>query len=93
MCLLCFLWQVYWVGPILGAILAAGLYEYLYCPDPEMKKLLKVVFHKDSAGQYREVEVEDITIKPGSRHTISDVEKAEKKDAFQETTGEVLSSV
>ncbi|XP_059200144.1 aquaporin-4-like isoform X2 [Centropristis striata] len=83
---------VYWVGPILGAILAAGLYEYLYCPDPEMKKRLKQVFQKDPSGKYREVETEDIAVKPGSIHTI-DLEKAEKKDPFPDSTGEVLSSV
>ncbi|KAG7252131.1 hypothetical protein CRUP_006288, partial [Coryphaenoides rupestris] len=31
------LW-VYWVGPVLGAVLAAGTYEYLYCPDPAAKR-------------------------------------------------------
>lgn len=84
---------MYWVGPILGGILAAGLYEYLYCPDPEIKKRLKQVFQKDLAGRYREVETEDFAIKPGSIHTISDLEKTEKKDTFQDTTGDVLSSV
>lgn len=79
------------MGPILGGILAAGLYEYLYCPDPEIKKRLKQVFRKDSAGRYREVETEDI--KTDSIHTISDLERAEKKDAFQDPKGEVLSSV
>ncbi|KAG7214813.1 hypothetical protein INR49_010705 [Caranx melampygus] len=59
-------------------ILAAGLYEYLYCPDPLMKKRLKMVFQKDPSGKYKEVESEDIGIKPGSIHTI-DLEKAEKK--------------
>ncbi|XP_023143645.2 aquaporin-4 isoform X2 [Amphiprion ocellaris] len=83
---------VYWVGPILGGILAAGLYEYLYCPDPEIKERLKLVFKKDTSGKYREVESDDITIKPGSIHTI-DLEKAEKKDHFHDSTGEVLSSV
>lgn len=86
------LWQVYWVGPLLGAILAAGLYEYLYCPDPELKKRLKQLFQKDPSGKYREVEAEDISIKPGSMHTI-DLEKSEKKDPFQESAGDVLSSV
>lgn len=81
------------MGPILGAVLAAGLYEYLYCPDPVVKKRLKLVFHKDSAGKYQEVEADDITIKPGSIHTICKLEKAEKKESFQDTTGEVLSSV
>ncbi|XP_041659445.1 aquaporin-4-like isoform X1 [Cheilinus undulatus] len=81
---------VYWLGPILGGILAAGLYEYLYCPDPEVKERLKKVFQKDPSGKYREVETDDLNIKPGS---ISDMEKGEKKDPFQDSTGEVLSSV
>ncbi|XP_063317568.1 aquaporin-4-like isoform X2 [Pelmatolapia mariae] len=67
---------VYWVGPILGGILAAGLYEYLYCPDPEIKKRMKQVFKKDPSGKYREVEAGDIAVKPGSIHNIS-VEKAD----------------
>lgn len=79
------------MGPVLGGILAAGLYEYLYCPDPEKKNGLKV-FKKDPSGKYREVESEDIVIKPGSINPI-DLEKAEKKEPFQESMGEVLSSV
>lgn len=81
------------MGPILGAVLAAGLYEYLYCPDPEMKKKLKQVFQKDSAGRYREVETDELPVKVGSVHAVCDVEKAEKKGAFGDTPGEVLSSV
>ena len=80
------------MGPILGGILAAGLYEYLYCPDPELKKKLKQVFQKDASGKYKEVEAEDIAVKPGSIHTVN-LEKPEKKDPFQDPTGEVLSSV
>ncbi|XP_071375268.1 aquaporin-4-like isoform X1 [Centroberyx affinis] len=90
---------VYWVGPILGALLAAGLYEYLYCPDPEAKQRLNQVFRKDSSGKYKEVEAapylgeaEDVAIKSGSIHAI-DLEKAEKKDPFRDSAGEVLSSV
>ncbi|XP_056277730.1 aquaporin-4 isoform X1 [Pseudoliparis swirei] len=83
---------VYWVGPMLGAILAAALYEYLYCPDPEMKKRLQQVFQKDPSGKYREVETEDIDIKPGFIHSI-DLERAEKKGPFKDSAGEVLSSV
>ncbi|KAM6918163.1 aquaporin-4 isoform 2-T2 [Xenentodon cancila] len=83
---------VYWLGPILGGILAAGMYEYLYCPDPEIKKRLKQVFKKDLSGTYKEVESEDLGIKPGSIHNI-DLEKAKKIHSFQDTTGEVLSSV
>ncbi|XP_030017219.1 aquaporin-4 isoform X2 [Sphaeramia orbicularis] len=80
---------VYWLGPVLGAILAAALYEYLYCPDPEIKQRLKQVFQKDQSGKYMEVEKEDIPIKSGS----IDLEKAEKKDPYQDSSGEVLSSV
>uniref|UniRef100_A0A3B4Z5B9 Aquaporin-4-like n=1 Tax=Stegastes partitus TaxID=144197 RepID=A0A3B4Z5B9_9TELE len=86
------LFAVYWVGPILGGILAAGLYEYLYCPDPEVKERLKHVFKKDTSGKYREVESDDVAVKPGSIHTI-DLEKQEKKDPFHDSMGEVLSSV
>lgn len=64
------------MGPILGGILAAGLYEYLYCPDPEIKKRMKQVFKKDPTGKYREVEAGDIAVKPGSIHNIN-VEKAD----------------
>lgn len=85
-------WQVYWVGPILGAVLAAGLYEYLYSPDPEVRKRLKLVFHKDSAGRYKEVEAEEAAVKAGSTRTVSRLEKEEKQEAFQDTAGEVLSS-
>lgn len=92
------------MGPILGAIMAAALYEYLFCPDTELKKKkLHDVFQKDpSSGKYKEVEGgmyhadhhddDDLVIKPGSIHTM-DLEKAEKKDPFRDTTGEVLSSV
>lgn len=64
------------MGPIIGGILAAGLYEYLYCPDPEIKKRMKQVFQKDPTGKYREVEAGDIAVKPGSIHNIN-VEKAD----------------
>ncbi|MED6264813.1 Aquaporin-4 [Characodon lateralis] len=84
---------VYWLGPILGGTFAAALYEYLYCPDPEVKKRLKQVFKKDSTGKYKVVESDETVIKPGSIHNIDLAEKVEKIDPFQESSGEVLSSV
>ena len=94
--------QVYWVGPILGAVLAAALYEYLYCPDPELKERLKQVFQKDPAsGKYREVdgmggEADGIAIKPGTTTTcINSVDLEKKMDPFlrDSSSGDVLSSV
>ncbi|XP_056148789.1 aquaporin-4 [Lampris incognitus] len=91
---------VYWVGPILGGLLAAALYEYLYCPDPELKKRFKQVFQKDPSGKYKEVdssvylgEPEDMVIKVDPVRLPVDLEKTDKKDPFRDPTGEVLSSV
>lgn len=75
------------------------MYEYLYCPDPELKRFCKEMFIKDSSGKYKEVEgsispharePDDITISPGSS---TDMEKGEKKEALQDTSGDGLSSV
>ncbi|RXM35237.1 Carbohydrate sulfotransferase 9 [Acipenser ruthenus] len=35
---------VYWLGPIMDGIIAAVMYEYLYCPDPEIKPCFKEFF-------------------------------------------------
>ncbi|XP_070305129.1 aquaporin-4-like [Salvelinus sp. IW2-2015] len=81
---------VYWVGPILGGIMAAALYEYLFCPDPELKRMLRDVFEKNPASRkYREVEgngvylrePDDLITKPPSIHHI-DLEKGGKEGYF-----------
>lgn len=87
---------VYWVGPVLGGVLAAALYDYLYCPNAELKERLRQVFQKNNAGKYSEVEgapyPEDpgeLMIKSGSVHAVD----AERKDPYRHTRGEVLSPV
>uniref|UniRef100_A0A8C7ZK63 Aquaporin 4 n=1 Tax=Oryzias sinensis TaxID=183150 RepID=A0A8C7ZK63_9TELE len=85
------LFGVYWLGPILGGLLAAGFYEYLYCPDPEIKKRMQQIFKKTPSATYKEVETEDLGVKSVSGHNI-DLEKVEKKELFHDSTGEVLSS-
>ncbi|XP_027702843.1 aquaporin-4 isoform X1 [Vombatus ursinus] len=95
------LFAIYWVGPIIGAVLAGGLYEYVFCPDVELKRRLKEAFSKTSQqtkGTYMEVddnrsqvETDDLILKPGLVHTI-DVERGDEKKG-KESSNEVLSSV
>ncbi|CAL8279860.1 unnamed protein product [Lota lota] len=90
---------VYWMGPILGGILAAGLYEYLYCPDPEVKQRLRQAFHKDPSGTYKEVEATggayaddespSLAVKPGSSEQT---EEEKKKRGFVDLPVEAMSS-
>ncbi|XP_053103426.1 aquaporin-4 isoform X1 [Hemicordylus capensis] len=79
---------IYWVGPIIGAVLAGALYEYVYCPDTELKRRFKDAFTKSSQqskGKYIEVEdsrsqveTDDLLLKPGMVHVI-DLERGEDK--------------
>ncbi|KAJ6662138.1 hypothetical protein lerEdw1_012603 [Lerista edwardsae] len=92
---------IYWVGPIIGAVLAGALYEYVYCPDTELKRCLKDAFTKpsqQSKGKYIEVEdtrsqveTDDLLLKPGMVHVI-DLERGDDKKG-RDPTNEVLSSV
>uniref|UniRef100_A0AAY4CU94 Aquaporin-4 n=1 Tax=Denticeps clupeoides TaxID=299321 RepID=A0AAY4CU94_9TELE len=78
--------QVYWVGPVMGGVLAAGLYEYLFCPNPRPKQSYALVA---SAGAF--------PCAFGEKQppfTVLDVDRAERLDRRErEPTGEVLSSV
>uniref|UniRef100_A0A667WYG6 Aquaporin-4 n=1 Tax=Myripristis murdjan TaxID=586833 RepID=A0A667WYG6_9TELE len=70
---------VYWVGPVLGGTVAAALYEYLFCPDPELKKRYSEAFSKTpftSATKYREVQA----AAKEPLFTVMDVERAERKE-------------
>nr|BAD22823.1 aquaporin type4 transcript variant c [Homo sapiens] len=92
---------IYWVGPIIGAVLAGGLYEYVFCPDVEFKRRFKEAFSKaaqQTKGSYMEVEdnrsqveTDDLILKPGVVHVI-DVDRGEEKKG-KDQSGEVLSSV
>ncbi|KAJ7338764.1 hypothetical protein JRQ81_012666 [Phrynocephalus forsythii] len=92
---------IYWVGPIIGAVLAGTLYEYVYCPDVELKRRLKEAFNKtsqQSKGKYIEVEdtrsqveTDDLLLKPAALHVI-DLERGDDKKG-RDPTNEVLSSV
>ncbi|KAI2586420.1 aquaporin 4 [Homo sapiens] len=95
------LFAIYWVGPIIGAVLAGGLYEYVFCPDVEFKRRFKEAFSKaaqQTKGSYMEVEdnrsqveTDDLILKPGVVHVI-DVDRGEEKKG-KDQSGEVLSSV
>uniref|UniRef100_UPI0037E8301A aquaporin-4-like n=1 Tax=Semicossyphus pulcher TaxID=241346 RepID=UPI0037E8301A len=82
---------VYWVGPSLGGALAAALYEYLFCPDPELKKRYSDAFIKTpfTATKHRQ----DSVTAQEPLFTVMDVERAERKEREREVSGEVLSSV
>ncbi|XP_069899533.1 aquaporin-4 isoform X2 [Globicephala melas] len=95
------LFAIYWAGPIIGAVLAGGLYEYVFCPDVELKRRFKEAFNKaaqQTKGSYMEVEdnrsqveTDDLILKPGVVHVI-DIDRGEEKKG-KDPSGEVLSSV
>uniref|UniRef100_A0A3P8U227 Aquaporin-4 n=1 Tax=Amphiprion percula TaxID=161767 RepID=A0A3P8U227_AMPPE len=86
---------VYWVGPPLGGALAAALYEYMFCPDPERRKRFSETFNKTpfAATKHRQ----DSVTAQEPLFTVMDVERAERRDRDRdrdrEVSGEVLSSV
>ncbi|XP_063747649.1 aquaporin-4-like [Eleginops maclovinus] len=82
---------VYWVGPTLGGTLAAALYEYIFCPDPVIKRNYSEAFIHTPfpATKLRQ----DSVTAQEPLFTVMDVERAERKEPEREVSGDVLSSV
>lgn len=89
---------MYWVGPLIGGVLAATVYEYLFCPDPDLKRRYADVLSKSpfQIDPYRVVDTNafpndqaQLMVKQAAIRVL-DMER-EKKE--RESTGEVLSSV
>ena len=86
---------------MLGGVLAAGLYDYLFCPNPELKERYAEALAKTSfpSAKYHEVlAAERDQLAAERTFTVMDVERAERKgreerERQREASSEVLSSV
>lgn len=76
------------MGPSLGGTLAAALYEYLFCPDPELKRRYSEAFIRTAFTVTKQRQ--DSVTAQEPLFTVMDVERAERE---KEVSREVLSSV
>ncbi|XP_053571853.1 aquaporin-4-like [Bombina bombina] len=89
---------IYWVGPIIGSVCASAAYDYIYCPDIELKKQLKDTLLKatqKTKGKYTEVDDaiiqdynDDIILKSGTVNVI-DIDQADGKKG-KDSASEIL---
>ncbi|XP_019734626.1 aquaporin-4 [Hippocampus comes] len=77
---------VYWLGPMLGGVLAALLYEFLFCPACGKPSPGQVI-PKDQTVNYKEVDKDG----PGSMQPVKRKKRTDRKDP--PPTREVLSTV
>ncbi|XP_072901963.1 aquaporin-4 isoform X2 [Hemitrygon akajei] len=85
---------VYWVGPTIGGISAAAVYEYLFHPDEELKRRFKDIFKSTPApgakyldvleSRSQAIDYEDLAIKPGGSQFEGEGKSKEKEDKAEE---------
>lgn len=81
------------MGPSLGGTLAAALYEYLFCRDPQLKKHYSEAFIRTAFTATKERQNSVTSQEP--LFTVMDVEGTERKEREwkKDVSEEVLSSV